>query len=129
MVFLLDNKEKVVVVRNVYGREISRCSKKVASDIIKRKQAKRVTKDVVQLLYDPQQRNQLHKDIKERDKYTCYICKEQVLPEDATVDHIKSRAKGGRDIPTNLACCCKACNNAKGSKSLAAFLRDMKKGE
>ena len=42
-------------------------------------------------------------------------------PDLATLDHLTPRSQGGRTVPDNLALACHACNNARGTISVAAF--------
>jgi hypothetical protein len=43
---------------------------------------------------------------------------------DATVDHIIPKARGGTNSPNNLALCCRRCNHAKADRSVEEFLAD-----
>lgn len=60
-----------------------------------------------------------------RDNYRCRYCgvmtsyKAKNKPHSRTVDHLIPRSKGGRSNIVNLVTCCKACNDAKKSFSLA----------
>ncbi len=60
-----------------------------------------------------------------RDSYTCIYCgvkpgswqRGRVLAKsDFTVDHILPKSREGRDIWTNTACACAACNHKKGNR-------------
>lgn len=44
--------------------------------------------------------------------------------DDATVDHVVPRSKGGTDARGNLALACRKCNKAKEDRDLADFLAD-----
>ena len=46
---------------------------------------------------------------------TYYTC------DDATIDHIVLRSKGGSNNLDNLLPCCRSCNTSKGTKSLEEF--------
>lgn len=46
----------------------------------------------------------------------CFVCGEHVETDDATLEHIKPRARGGTDEMKNLSISHKACNLAKGCK-------------
>lgn len=54
-----------------------------------------------------------------RDKWRCYICGVKTQKRDiyadnaAEVDHILPLSKGGKDIPSNVRCCCRKCNRDK----------------
>lgn len=63
----------------------------------------------------------------------CQYCKIQVrrnwmernyYAHDATVDHVIPKSKGGTNDRSNLVVACRRCNNAKGNRSLEAFLAD-----
>lgn len=52
--------------------------------------------------------------------YVCYLCSKWVPAGEITVDHViaRSRAPELRFTFSNLAVCCSACNEAKGSRTL-----------
>jgi hypothetical protein len=59
-----------------------------------------------------------------RDSFTCAFCELDMRGMDArliTLDHIKPRAKGGTDDPTNLVTACLRCNCVKKDADLTAF--------
>lgn len=47
------------------------------------------------------------------DKGVCYYCGKSVLPKELTMDHIVPLARGGKTTKSNVAPCCKECNNQK----------------
>lgn len=51
--------------------------------------------------------------------YKCYICRRYLLPEQTTLDHLKSRSRRPdlRFDKSNLRPCCWECNTEKGSKN------------
>jgi 5-methylcytosine-specific restriction protein A len=52
--------------------------------------------------------------IMQRDSYLCQPCWRKGRPTPATsVDHIKPKAMGGTDDPSNLECTCDDCHKAK----------------
>lgn len=61
----------------------------------------------------------------DRDGWKCHICgtktpknKRGTLESNAPeLDHIITFAEGGNHTYNNVACCCRKCNNSKGSKS------------
>ena len=60
----------------------------------------------------------LKKQPKESGYYQCSYCKEYILNDDVTVDHVKPRSKYpelGLDIK-NLAIACRPCNSTKGNR-------------
>lgn len=66
--------------------------------------------------------------IYERDDLRCVYCGHGI--EDGIVfalDHLLPQELGGTNAVTNLVTCCKACNSAKGNKTVRqffAYLRD-----
>lgn len=44
--------------------------------------------------------------------------------DDATIDHIVPKSKGGTNDRDNLALSCRACNHAKGDRDLNEFMAD-----
>lgn len=54
--------------------------------------------------------------IYERDKNTCYICKNVFEYAQLTIDHVLELAIGGSNLDHNLKTCCSACNCDKNKK-------------
>jgi 5-methylcytosine-specific restriction endonuclease McrA len=52
-----------------------------------------------------------------RDKNQCQYCGVTESPRDMTIDHVIPRSRGGENTWTNLATCCKRCNQKKGSRT------------
>lgn len=48
-----------------------------------------------------------------RDKFKCAYCGYNMRSNEATVDHVIPRSKGGKTVWKNLVACCKACNVSK----------------
>lgn len=46
----------------------------------------------------------------------CWMCGEHVLPEDATLEHIKPQSEGGSSHLENLAISHARCNNQRHAK-------------
>jgi 5-methylcytosine-specific restriction endonuclease McrA len=70
------------------------------------------------------------------ERYTCYLqispdCPGTMRPEHTTLDHIQSRSRHPelRYVQDNLAPCCWACNELKGSKSVDQIMGDQVYGE
>lgn len=58
----------------------------------------------------------------------CYYCRKTLIhPRDADgfihLDHIVPRAKNGKTHPSNLAVCCKICNQEKASKTVKEYMK------
>ena len=56
--------------------------------------------------------------IAKRDGWSCCWCEVALTPDDATIEHLKPRSKGGTDGTSNLRLACFACNQARGSDDL-----------
>lgn len=52
----------------------------------------------------------------DRDGWICAYCRKALVGDDATVDHIVAKARGGTDHPDNLISCCRSCNASKGDR-------------
>jgi len=59
------------------------------------------------------------KNILKRDNHTCQYCGTKSVP--MTIDHIKSKKRGGEDTWENLVAACVPCNTKKGNKPLNEF--------
>jgi hypothetical protein len=55
----------------------------------------------------------------ERDGYRCVYCGRSSRETALEVDHIRPRARGGSDHPTNLVTACVACNGGKSDRIVA----------
>lgn len=53
---------------------------------------------------------------------TCAYCNKKDVPLE--IDHINPKSKGGSDSVSNLTIACRACNQRKGNKPIAEFLRN-----
>lgn len=51
--------------------------------------------------------------------YKCYLCKKTLTPSTATIDHRKTMSKGGLNLISNVAPCCRNCNSQKSHFSEA----------
>lgn len=51
----------------------------------------------------------------ERDGLYCHYCDRLMTYNEAQVDHVVAKARGGSDSPTNLVLACARCNNLKGT--------------
>lgn len=118
-------KDKEVTVLDKHGHAISNCDKRRAHQLITRKMADWAGWNVLRLRHDREDKKRFKQEALERDGYTCYICGKVMHPDhpELSVDHIKSRADGGSDLPENLACCCKTCNEEKANTPLEEYLQ------
>lgn len=55
----------------------------------------------------------------ERDGYRCVYCGRSSRETALEVDHVRPRAHGGSDHPTNLVTACVACNGGKSDRTVA----------
>jgi hypothetical protein len=51
----------------------------------------------------------------ERDGLRCHYCDYLMSYEEAQVDHMVAKARGGTDAPSNLVLACSRCNNMKST--------------
>jgi len=58
-------------------------------------------------------------------KNICFYCGIDLSDKTRTIDHIKAKSKGGKNINDNKVFCCKYCNNDKGNKSLKTWLEKL----
>ncbi|MGI6705310.1 MAG: HNH endonuclease [Clostridia bacterium] len=57
-----------------------------------------------------------------RENGLCFYCHIQLTKENATMDHLHPRSKGGQASVSNLVLSCQSCNNLKGSRNVKQFL-------
>jgi len=58
----------------------------------------------------------------------CYYCRRKFNDEiEKTKDHVVAKSKGGLDNEENYADCCFECNQWKGAKTLADWLKEVEK--
>ncbi len=58
-----------------------------------------------------------------RDGPRCVWCGREAWAEDLTLEHLLPRSRGGRGHGENLAVACRACNRARGSRPVVAYVR------
>ena len=63
----------------------------------------------------PKQYRRYKKILVERDGLRCHYCDYLMSYEEAQVDHILAKARGGTDAPNNLVLACSRCNNLKST--------------
>lgn len=77
-------------------------------------------------------RSEARKILYEKQNGLCYYCGIKMIPKcrnafnDATIDHVKPKAKGGLDIMSNFVCACRACNEAKADRHVGDFLIELR---
>jgi 5-methylcytosine-specific restriction endonuclease McrA len=57
------------------------------------------------------------KNIFRRDDYNCQYCDVKLNSENATIDHVLPRCRGGKHEWNNVVTCCLKCNRKKGDKT------------
>jgi 5-methylcytosine-specific restriction endonuclease McrA len=62
------------------------------------------------------------RDIIERFGTVCYLCGNNVEPDDIHIDHVHPLSKGGSHTIDNLRVACSRCNTRKGSLMLSDYL-------
>lgn len=70
----------------------------------------------------PEKRQALY----ERDRFACVYCGRSIFEVDSlqlTIDHVQPQELGGTNEAKNLVTACKACNSAKGAKTLRGFIK------
>ena len=62
-----------------------------------------------------------------RDNFKCIYCGTGGSQKNfLTVDHVLPLSKGGTNVQTNIACCCRECNAKKNSMLLTNFIKKYK---
>lgn len=112
---------KPIEVYNKEGKKISHCTKKRAAQMVQREKAMWIGFNQVMLLIDRQEEKEIRQKVLLRDNYTCYYCDTKLLHNEATIDHLTPRSRGGADHPDNLVCSCHDCNEDKGSLTLEEY--------
>lgn len=52
-----------------------------------------------------------------RDNFECQYCSVSLRANEATLDHVLPRSKGGTTTWTNIVTCCSKCNRKKGGRT------------
>ena len=63
-------------------------------------------------------RRKFRAQIFENWNWKCAYCDEELTVQNATIDHIIPKFKGGHHVRNNMCCCCYSCNISKGSTDL-----------
>jgi len=56
-----------------------------------------------------------------QEKPFCEFCDKELLLDEATIDHMLPKCRGGDDADDNLVVCCEPCNSTKGSMTATEF--------
>ncbi|WP_020469614.1 HNH endonuclease [Zavarzinella formosa] len=70
----------------------------------------------------PPQQESKRQRVLERDKFVCYLCGQPIQPDDASIDHVIPKSKGGNHSMGNLRAAHKECNFRKGDMTLEEYL-------
>lgn len=115
-------KQQTIQVYTKEGFFLSRCTPKRATQMVNRKKAEWLSEERVVLLYGKEHKQQVRKEVLERDGMVCYICESDLAESELTYDHITPRSQGGSDLASNMAICCKECNQDKMNMSPEQYL-------
>ena len=61
--------------------------------------------------------------IKEHFNCTCVYCGELHELHNLTIDHVRPKCKGGKDVTANVVPSCRRCNQEKGSRNWLDWMR------
>lgn len=61
-----------------------------------------------------------------RDGDACVWCARALWRRDLTAEHLLPRSRGGRGTPDNLTVACRACNRARRSTGVTAYVRELR---
>ena len=60
-----------------------------------------------------------------RDGPACVWCGRELWRRDLTLEHVVPRSRGGHATADNAVVACRACNRARGSKPVDAYVREL----
>jgi len=103
------------VFKPAHGRQTKFCSLRCCRAHYKRLRTKRYGNHT-------QSRSLSVKQVGERDRWRCHICRKHVRLCDATCDHLIPRSVGGGREASNLALAHRSCNSRRGAGRLPAQL-------
>lgn len=72
----------------------------------------------------PEAKKLWRRAIKEHFNCTCVYCGETYDLQELTLDHVRPKTYGGKDIASNLVPACVKCNQDKGSNNWLSWMRD-----
>ena len=67
-------------------------------------------------------RKEKREAIYRRDNYKCAYCGCTCKGDELTLDHVKPRAKRGRNEASNLVTACRSCNLEKSNKTMNQYI-------
>ena len=71
----------------------------------------------------PEAKKLWRRAIKEHFNCTCVYCGETYELQELTLDHVRPKTFGGKDITSNLVPACVKCNQDKGSNNWMDWMR------
>jgi 5-methylcytosine-specific restriction endonuclease McrA len=71
----------------------------------------------------PEAKRLWRRSIKEHFDCTCVYCGTTYDIHELTLDHVRPKAHGGADTTHNVVCCCRACNQEKGTTHWKQFIQ------
>ena len=77
--------------------------------------ARRISKYKTGYSMWPKNYRRYKKELVERDGLRCHYCDVMMTYQEAQVDHILAKARGGSDAPCNLVLACYRCNHLKST--------------
>jgi hypothetical protein len=114
---------KNIPVYTKKGKALAPTNLTVANTLVAREKAVWIKEGKsLTLLFTKDDFKKLKKQIIIEEHRECYICRD-IIPEEipATIDHVNPKSKYGKDSRENLKCCCKRCNDDKGSRSIEQY--------
>ena len=76
---------------------------------------RRITRMTQGLCKWPKNYRKYKKELVIRDGLRCHYCQYMMTFEEAQIDHILAKARGGTDAPHNLVLACNRCNHMKST--------------
>lgn len=128
MELVQDPKGKVIDVTDKDGSYLAPCSLKRAQKLVNRDCAIWEDDSRIRLLINNNDRKILRKEIIAEANRVCYICGAKIPDNEyPTLDHVQPKAGLlGRDIKSNLKCCCKRCNDNKSNTPWDIYIEKIK---
>jgi len=108
-----------IKILNKNGHVFNHVTHELATSFVRQHRCSWVDDATLQLEIDHQDEKRMRIEVLEESRYTCYICSKKMHKghPDVTVDHVIPKRYGGSILKKNLICCCKKCNEEKGSRA------------